>query len=754
MSGVARGAVDASSSIEEKLRARQAARQGPGADRASWAVGTTRGGHDPGFSRWLAAQGWVGMTIPPEYGGRGSTAAERLLITEEFLAVGAPLAAHWMAERQIAPTILRFGSEAMRQRYLPAIARGEASFSVGFSEAEAGSDLAAVQTRADPVEGGWRLNGRKLWTSDAPDNDYVEVLCRTSKEEDRHAGLSCMIVPLAAQGVTVTPIQFLNGQCYYSEVLFEDVFVPDEDVVGEVGQGWQQVTAELAHERAGPERYMATYPFFESFVDAIRAQPAAVGDDGDAVLGTLCAGYMGLREMALAAAEGMDRGRAPKLAAMLLKDLGTTFEQDLVEDVRLAALSRPALRDHEPFAAALTAQVMKAPLYTLGGGSTEVLRNQVGKHVSRGVKELFSPGRLGGRSDEATLLHGSVSDVFEDLAAQRPLGDGGGVDEALDQKVWHVLAEQGLLGFTWPDGDDQPSWDLVLPVLTAVGWCGTGVPAVEALLTVPAMIRLCGFTVPADAVVAFQPWAAPVVGRSGREGRVALDGVIPAAAWGRDATHVVGTCRIDGAVGGFLAPISACTVARGANVAGEPRDDVLLEQVRVSVDSVVALDAASVPSVQAAAALGRAALLAGSMARVAVIAAEHATVRQQFGRPLSAFQLVRANLALLAEAAEWTRALVHRAFANARDFEPDPASAMAAKIVASRMAGRVARTGHQVVGAMGTTAEYPLNRFTRRLWAWREEDGSEIECARRLGASVRDGEPLALWETITGVRSA
>lgn len=738
--------------LQEKLRARQAARQDSRSRTGGWAAGTTRGAHDPQFSRWLAAQGWVGMTIPAEYGGRGSTARERLLITEEFLAVGAPLAAHWMAERQIAPSILRFGSETLKRRYLPPIARGESYFSVGFSEAEAGSDLAAVQTRAEATEGGWRLTGRKLWTSDALDNDYVEVLCRTSKEEDHHDGLSCLIVPLAATGVTVTPIEFLNGQCYYSEVLFEDVFVPEDDVVGEIGQGWQQVTAELAHERAGPERYMATYPLFEQFVDASRAQPTAGGAEVDAALGMLCAYYVGLREMALVAAEGMDGGAAPKLAAMLLKDLGTTFEQDLVEELRLVSLSQPALREHEPFAEALAAQVMKAPLYTLGGGSTEVLRTQVGKHLSRGVNELFSRARLGGRSEEAVLLYDSVLEVFDDLASQGPFGNGGGSDEALDRKVWDVLAQQGLLSFTWPDSSDAPPWELVLAVLTAVGWCGTAVPAVEALLTVPAMMRRCGFSVPPDAVVAFQPWAAPVSGRPLGAGHVELDGSL-AAAWGRDATHVMGFCRIDDVLTGFILPASACVIGLGGNVAGEPRDDITLQHIRVSTDTLVPLDRASLESMQAAAALGRAALLAGSMARVSVLATEHATGRQQFGRPLSAFQSVRANIAMLAEAAECGRALVHSAFARASGLQPEPTSAMAAKVVTSRMAGQVARTGHQVLGAMGTTAEYSLNRFTRRLWAWREEDGSQIECARRLGASIRDGTPLALWEAITGVEN-
>ncbi|HEX3310986.1 MAG TPA: acyl-CoA dehydrogenase family protein [Streptosporangiaceae bacterium] len=124
-------------------------------------------GWDERFSKELGRRGWLGMTIPVEYGGHGATPLERYVVTEELLAAGAPVAAHWVADRQIGPTLLRFGTEEQRRRYLPGIAAGEVYFGIGMSEPDSGSDLASVRTRAEKVDGGWALTGTKVWTSGA-----------------------------------------------------------------------------------------------------------------------------------------------------------------------------------------------------------------------------------------------------------------------------------------------------------------------------------------------------------------------------------------------------------------------------------------------------------------------------------------------------------------------------------------------------------------------------------------------------------
>src|SRR5262245_29739121 len=232
-------------------------------------------GRDPAFSRKLAARGWVGMALPRRYGGGDRSAVERFVVVEELLRRGAPVGHHWVADRQTGPVINRFGTEAQRQRFLPPICRGELSFSIGMSEPNSGSDLASVQARAARVEGGWLLNGTKIWTSGAHVNDWFIVLCRTSDEADRHEGLSQLLVNLRSDGIRVNPIPFLDGTEHFNEVVLTNVFVPDDLVLGAVGMGWAQNTSELAHERGGPDRWLSTYLVVEHFLREGRGSSTA-----------------------------------------------------------------------------------------------------------------------------------------------------------------------------------------------------------------------------------------------------------------------------------------------------------------------------------------------------------------------------------------------------------------------------------------------------------------------------------------------
>ncbi|WP_242423852.1 acyl-CoA dehydrogenase family protein, partial [Frankia sp. EI5c] len=185
-------------------------------------------GWDEKFSRALADRGWLGLTLPTRYGGHGRSALERYVVTEELLAAGAPVAAHWIADRQIGPTLLRFGTEAQRERFLPGIARGECYFAIGMSEPDAGSDLAAVRTRATRADGGWIIDGTKVWTSGAHHAHAFFVLARSApviEGGSRHDGLSQFIVPLDSPGVTIRPILLLTGEHHFNEVHLDGVFV-------------------------------------------------------------------------------------------------------------------------------------------------------------------------------------------------------------------------------------------------------------------------------------------------------------------------------------------------------------------------------------------------------------------------------------------------------------------------------------------------------------------------------------------------
>ncbi len=171
-------------------------------------------GWDEDFSRELGRRGWLGMTLPVDYGGRGRGALERYVVTEELLAAGAPVAAHWIADRQIGPSLLRFGTEYQKQHYLPRIAAGECYFGIGMSEPDSGSDLASVRTKATRADGGWRLSGTKVWTSGAHHAHAFFALARSAPAEDRnrHVGLSQFIVELDSPGVDVRPIHLLTGR--------------------------------------------------------------------------------------------------------------------------------------------------------------------------------------------------------------------------------------------------------------------------------------------------------------------------------------------------------------------------------------------------------------------------------------------------------------------------------------------------------------------------------------------------------------
>jgi alkylation response protein AidB-like acyl-CoA dehydrogenase len=334
------------------------------------------GGFDPEFSAKVGARGWIGMTWPRRYGGHERTAFERYVVLEEMLAAGAPVAAHWIADRQSGPLLLRCGTEAQREFFLPRIARGELHFAIGMSEPDSGSDLASVRTRAERADGGFRVNGRKVWTSNAHRCQWMIALVRTHVDPDnRHAGLSQMLVDTRSPGITIRPIVDLTGRHHFNEVLFEDVFVPRDMLVGDEGAGWGQVVAELAFERSGPERYLSSY---EMLLALIRELGAAPGERAAVALGRLVAHLVTLRQMSLSVAGMLQAGQNPALEAALVKDLGTSFEQEIPEVVRLLVdvEPRPGGSDFERVLARLT-QV--APSFSLRGGTREILRGMIAR---------------------------------------------------------------------------------------------------------------------------------------------------------------------------------------------------------------------------------------------------------------------------------------------------------------------------------------------------------------------------------------
>jgi alkylation response protein AidB-like acyl-CoA dehydrogenase len=343
-------------------------------------VDTWLTGWDPDFSRRLASRGWIGMTIPTEYGGHGRSHTERFVVTEELLACGAPVAAHWIADRQIAPSLLKFGTEEQKRKFLPAIARGTCFFGIGMSEPDSGSDLASVRTKAVRVDGGWQVTGTKVWTSGAHHADAFFTLARTSPKDPaaRHAGLSQFIVDLRSDGVEIRPIISMTGSHHFNEVILDGVFVPDSMVLGTIGDGWRQVTSELGYERSGPERFLSTFALLAETAEQAGLPGRSDYDDGG--IGHFMARIAGLHHMSSAVAEALQRGEHAESAAAAVKLLGTATEGDIAEYVDLR-LDREGASEPDDFRELVESAVQQRPGFTLRGGTTEVLEGVVAREL-------------------------------------------------------------------------------------------------------------------------------------------------------------------------------------------------------------------------------------------------------------------------------------------------------------------------------------------------------------------------------------
>ena len=316
-------------------------------------------GADPAFSEKLGAAGLLGITFPTEYGGHGRPPLHRHAVTEELLAAGAPVAAHWVADRQSGGHILRFGTEAQKRGIVPRIAAGTCYFAIGMSEPQAGSDLAAVRTKAERTATGWRLDGRKIWSTGAHISHYMIVLARTAPPEgrDRHKGLSQFLVDLSAPGVNVSGIKDLAGVVHFNET---------------------QVTTELAMERSGPERFLTVLALLTEALEALRGR---LDSRRAALLGRLLARLAALRRMSRGVAQLLQEGEQPEVEAALVKDLGNRFEKEAVAGVRELLSGLPREDWPAGLAMLLDASVLALPSNSLRGGTTEVMRGIIARRL-------------------------------------------------------------------------------------------------------------------------------------------------------------------------------------------------------------------------------------------------------------------------------------------------------------------------------------------------------------------------------------
>lgn len=333
-------------------------------------------GHDPAFSRALGAKGWIGMTWPKAYGGQERSPLDRYVVIEELLAAGAPVAAHWIADRQSAPLLLRYGSEEQRRDILPGIAAGECYFCIGMSEAGSGSDLAATRTRAHRDGDGWVLSGTKLWTTYGHKAHYIIVFCRTSDSQDRHGGTSQFLVDLSMPGITISPILDIAGEHHLNEIHFDEVKLPASALLGQEGDGWTQVMGELAFERSGPDRFLSSFALLNDLLRVLGNAPDQVSRQAT---GRFAAHLMVLRQMSRSVAGMLARNENPTLQATIVKDLGALIEQEIPEIARQLVPVEAVPGEENSFSATLARTILATPSFSLRGGTREILRGIIAR---------------------------------------------------------------------------------------------------------------------------------------------------------------------------------------------------------------------------------------------------------------------------------------------------------------------------------------------------------------------------------------
>jgi alkylation response protein AidB-like acyl-CoA dehydrogenase len=328
----------------------------------SWLIGTSRA-----FSLELADRGWLGMTWPVAEGGHGRAAIERAVVFEALIAGGAPVATSWFADRQIGPTLLQFGSPEQRRRFLPDIVHGRSAWSIGMSEPDAGSDVAAIRTRATLDGSDWTIEGRKIWTSGAADADWCYVVARTDPDAPPHAGLSEFIVDLHAPGVEVSPITDMTGNRHFCEVTFDGVRVTSENLVGEPNGSFRQIMRQMEHERGGIDRLVSNRALYDDYLPRADRNDPVTRQRIAAIESCYRIGrHLVLREIL---------GQAPKGFSAATKTFCTEFEQRVSDFCGHVAGPDAMLWNR------VSRSICYAPGYTIMGGTTQILRNILGERL-------------------------------------------------------------------------------------------------------------------------------------------------------------------------------------------------------------------------------------------------------------------------------------------------------------------------------------------------------------------------------------
>jgi alkylation response protein AidB-like acyl-CoA dehydrogenase len=340
------------------------------------------------WQKTMYAAGWVGISWPKEYGGRGATLMERVIWEEEYTAARAPVLPAAMGLNLVGPTIIAWGTDEQRSCYLPKILSGDMTWAQGFSEPNAGSDLANLQTKAVDQGDHYLVNGQKVWTSGAQFHDWILLLARTDPEAPKHRGISAFLVPLNTPGITVRPLVLATGHAHFNEVFFEDVKVPKANLLGPLNEGWKVTTTTLMHERhsAGNRNNVAQVERLIALAKAIEHDGRPAWDDPviRQKLAQLVIDCEAFKYTRLRGLTRQLRGDPPGPEGSILKLTGSEL------GLRIAEVAGELLGAHalinEPSATVPDAprwfnRIVAARQYTISAGTSEIQRNIIGERV-------------------------------------------------------------------------------------------------------------------------------------------------------------------------------------------------------------------------------------------------------------------------------------------------------------------------------------------------------------------------------------
>lgn len=312
-------------------------------------------------SRAMAERGWIGMGWPKQYGGHERPAIDRLIVAEELISAGAPIAAAWFADRQMGPSLIAYGTEDQKREFLPGILSGESTWCIGMSEPDAGSDLVSLKTAARREGDNFVITGQKIWTSFAEVANYCYLICRTSSEGPRHAGISEVIVEMDRPGIEVRPIKDMSANSHFCEVFFDEVEVPIHNLVGQEGGSWAQTMRQLEHERGGVDRLVSNHAHFLDALEVADTSDQLIRDEIVRLEINYRIGRL------LVTREVLKQGLKGFSAAT--KCFCTEHEQAVAEFCARVAGPSASLDS------LLSRGLAYAPAYTIMGGTSNVMRN-------------------------------------------------------------------------------------------------------------------------------------------------------------------------------------------------------------------------------------------------------------------------------------------------------------------------------------------------------------------------------------------